>query len=871
MIPLAIALLAPAASPLPPAARAFVEAHCQDCHHAGDRPGGFDAEALLAAPDSADARLRWARAFDRAKSGEMPPAKKPRPPQTQADAALGELSKWLTDADAAARGPHGRAVARRLSRLEFENALRDLLELPGLDVRDALPEDGRAGGYARNAAALDVSPALLARYGEAIDKALGMATAQTSVPPETERRTIYPNQQYDHQVLMSGGDAVMLKDYKYDPRYPVPNGTGKYPEKQFAFGGKYTDLGDATRQGVFREPATVGLTRCIDESFQSRFAFSPIHPGRYRVTVSAWNYWWDKGAVKPAPRPGAVGVYLGGRLLGHFGAPSLRATESGTEVWLDPKPRDVFKVNPASLWNVHVYFSQGQAAAYSGPGVAIDWLKVEGPIHDEWPPPSHRRLFGGLRVAPLESLPAGAPRPVRKPPQQTAHDALNGPGRIVFGTVVSDDPAADSRKLLAAFLPRAFRRPVPADEVETFARLADQRRAEGACLEDAQKSAYRAALLSPDFLFRRESPGKLGDFALATRLSGFLWNGVPDDELLALAAAGRLGDSAILRQQTERLLNDPRSERFVADFLDQWLDLRDFDATTPDKALYPEWSPYLADAVRREPSEFFKAVLRGRAAHDLADTGFMVVNQRLAEHYGVPHGGGPNFVAVGVGDSGRGGLLGMAAIHKITANGTTTSPVKRGAWVLRKLLGTPPNPPPPDIPAVEPDVRGATTIREQLSRHRDNAACAGCHARMDPPGFALEAFDPIGTRRTRYRSVEKGDRPNLEGLFRSHLTPEGKFNDRYHVGFRDALPVDASGATTDGKAFKDFAEYRAILAADRRGLARNLVNQFVAYATGAPVTFADRPAVERVLDAVPSFEVRGLLHATVQSELFRSK
>ncbi|OWK35336.1 hypothetical protein FRUB_09497 [Fimbriiglobus ruber] len=746
----------------------------------------------------------WVRVYDRVRAGEMPPPKKPRPAKADADAFLAAVATGVTARERERYRVDGRATVRRLNRGEFENTLRDLLDLPWLRVQDLLPDDGRAGGYTKSAAALDVSPVLLAKYADAIDKALEAATAKYAVPPELERKTLYANHQYDFKVLMSGGDAVMLTpDKTYDAtRFPMPSATdagGKYPGGQWSFGGKYKGLGEAEKGGAFKEPSTVGMTRTFGEAFGGRFDFAPLHPGRYRIGVSAWSYWWDKGEVKPAPRTGAVGVYCGSRVIGFFDAPSLTPTWSETEVDLEPTIDNSLRAAGASFLDAHVYFSQGQVKGYSGPGVAIDKLFVEGPLYDEWPPPSHRHLFGTLPVVPVTKLPAASPRPKREVPQQHTRGASNGPGRLVPGTTVSDDPAADARRLLGAFLPRAFRRPVAAAEVERYAVVADARTRDGACFEDALKAAYKIALLSPDFLFLNEPAGKLDGYAVAARLSYFLWNSCPDDALLAAAKAGRLADPAGLKAAADRLLADPKANRFHQDFLDQWLDLRDFDATSPDKQLYPDFQPNLEDAMRREPAEFFREVVRhDMAATHLFATSVNVVNQRLAEHYGIPGVAGTRFRRVDVDPKvlPRGGLLTTAAVCKVTANGTTTSPVKRGAWVMKKVLGTPPQAPPPDVPAVEPDVKGATTIREQLAKHRENPGCASCHAKFDPPGFALESYDPIGGWRDFYRATEGKKAPDFARIFRSYLSPDG--NSSTTPGSATAAPSTRAGNSPMG-------------------------------------------------------------------------
>ena len=867
------------AAEVPGDVKSFFEKHCLECHDAQSKKGGLDLSVPQANLADLPTYLRWVRIHDRIESGEMPPKESPRPKAEELAPALGWLNRTLADEVTNRRGKNGRSVVRRMNRAEFENTLRDLLDVPWIEVQELLPEDGRADGYTKTAAALDVSPVLLAKYSEAIDKALMAAVAKWSVPPEVERRTLYANHQYDYKVLMSGGDAIMLTpEMKYDDsRFPMPSATnadGNYPNGKWQFGGKYKGLGEAEKDGAFKEGSTVGMTRTFGESFNGRFNYAPVHPGRYQIAISAWSYWWDKGEVKPSPRSGTVGVYCGSRLLGFVDAPSLKPTYTEINVDLEPKDESPLRAAGASFLDSHVYFSQGQINAYSGAGVAIDKLIVTGPLYDEWPPASHRRLFGNLPVVPFHKLPPDLPKPERPKTFPQARGTINGPGRLVPGMTVSVDSAADARQLLSVFLPRAFRRPVADAEIQRYAAIADARAKQGVSFEEAMLAAYRTALLSPDFLFLNEPTGQLDGFAVATRLSYFLWNSTPDDELLAAAKAGALNDPKGLRTATERLLNDPKADRFFQDFPDQWLDLRDFDLTSPDKHLYPEFQPYLEDAMRREPREFFKYVVRNRfTASQLLSTSVNIVSQRLAEHYGISGVDGTRFRRIDVDQSKntRGGLLTMAAVCKVTANGTTTSPVKRGAWVMKKILGQPPLPPPPDVPAVEPDVKGATTIREQLAKHRNDAACASCHARFDPPGFALESFDVIGGWRDFYRATEGKKAPEFSRIFRAYLTPENEFKN--HVNFRDGQPVDPSGELIDGRKFAELREYQAVLVGDTKSFSRNLANQLVLYATGAPVEFADRPAVDEILKGSGGAnpQVTELVHQIVQSSLFLKK
>jgi hypothetical protein len=401
-------------------------------------------------------------------------------------------------------------------------------------------------------------------------------------------------------------------------------------------------------------------------------------------------------------------------------------------------------------------------------------------------------------------------------------------------------------------------------EVSRYVGLVNSQLKGKVSFEEAMRTAYKAALCSTDFLFLKEKVGALDDWALASRLSYLLWNSMPDRTLYDLAGKGTLKEPATLRDQVERMLRDPRAERFIADFLDQWLDLRDIEFTTPDKKLYPEFDPFLRDSMVGESRAFFRELLQNDlGARNIVASDFLMLNSRLAHHYRIAGVSGAELRKVPVpANSHRGGFLTQASVLRVTANGTVTSPVKRGAWVMKQILGQPPAPPPPDVPAVEPDIRGTVTIREQLAKHRNDATCAACHAKIDPPGFALESFDVIGGWRERYRSLgEQGD------------VPDPAKTGRPRVPYLWAHAVDASGETAEGKAFKDFEDFRMILLQDERVLARNLARQMTIYATGAPISFADRDAIELVLDrARPSnYGVRSLLHELVQSALFCKK
>ena len=770
-------------------------------------------------------------------------------PSARAVAAILVVACGVVPRPAAAAPPGtdagtSRAALRRLTRIEHEHTLRDLLALPGLEVRALLPEDGRAAGSDKAAAALDVSHVHVAGWYAAAETALVAATASQPLPPKPVRETLLPGAQEFFKFALLEGDAVFLRDGAYD-HDALPVVREALPHK----------LPHYEQSGLFPYRHSVGVFRrqAVDDHFALFFTgFSPIRAGRYRLRLSVWGFQWDKGRLLPRAAPEAVSLHADERLIGYFDAPSLEPTVHAIETWLEPGERILFTAT--SLPAARVYRMPGRAAEYVGPGVAIDWLEVEGPIAESWPPESHRRVFGDLPLLPVSARGERAPR--RAPHLQRHPGALprsEEPGKP--WAVTPSDAPADAKRILSSFLSRAYRRPATAGEIAVATALVAQRTKRGDPFEEAVRAACTAALCSPEFLFVGGPPGTLDEWRLASRLSYFLWDSMPDDGLFELARRRQLGRPEVLRAQVERMLDDPRHGRFVAHFTDEWLDLRSLGATLPDATLYPGFDRQLLDGMRDEARAFFAELLRDDAPiESLVRTGFAMLDQRLARHYfppdgvvgGTPvRGVGPRRVALPP-DSGRGGLLGLAAVHTATANGTFTSPVKRGTWVLRALLAEPPDPPPAGVPAVDPDVRGAVSLREQLARHTADAACAACHRTIDPPGFALECFDAVGARRDRYTVV--GD-----------------------AGVTDAGPsIDTSCTLADGTRCASYEDYRDALASRPRRLAEALVRHLVLHATGEPATAADDGEVGRILDAAAGngYGVRSLVLALVESPLF---
>ena len=406
-----------------------------------------------------------------------------------------------------------------------------------------------------------------------------------------------------------------------------------------------------------------------------------------------------------------------------------------------------------------------------------------------------------------------------------------------------------AKKIVTTLARRAFRRSVTsADITPLLAFYAEGRKAGD--FDSGIQSALEAMLVSPDFLFRIEREPRqqthvyrLKDVELASRLSFFLWSSLPDDELLTLAEQGKLKDAAVLQQQVQRMLDDPKSQAFVNNFGGQWLHLRNLETTTPDPELFPTFDEGLRHAFRRETELFFESVLReNRSVFDLLDANYTFLNQRLAEHYGVPGVYGSQFRRVALHDANRGGLLGQGSILTVTSYPNRTSVVQRGKWILENLLGAPPPPPPPDIPDLKPHGKDGRllSMREQMDLHRANPICASCHARMDPIGFALENYDGIG----RWRTKDAG------------------------------LVIDASGKLPNGTKFTGPGELKKILLTGHRDeFVATVTEKLLTYALGRGVEYYDLPTVRNIMreTAPDNYRLSSLIGAIVKSTPFQMR
>ncbi len=885
-----------------PAATAFFDQYCGECHYE-DMQAGLDLSALTFQPGNRDNFATWVRVIDRVTAGEMPPKKKERPAPQDLARFASALSSSLTAAEREATVRDGRAIQRRLNSYEYENALRDLLNVPWAQVKDKLPHDGEAWRFNKSGEALDVSFVQMERYLSAADYAMRQAMAAAFERPETSVRKIYARdaigQRYRPSENGTLSDRLM---------FPVLDSHAQ-PEVR---AGRAPNSSPDTRE---RE-AVGKVSSIFSDAGQYGWGFNAPVAGRYRIRLKGYSVWVSGGGIgrwfyegqgaEKAPvywlpvwhRPNADEIWRGrnNEAIGIYARSSGQTRPVGVmDFTPDPSVGEIevqlaggesIQSDAMRLFRTRVNGTDEQyvnplATPEGMPGYAVQWLEVTGPLDDARASSGYARLFGDLpmrrvaagekggvpleTVAPYNAPPVGGPAP--------GSFGAGGPGGFfrnpisnVMVEVVSQDPRQDAERLLREFIQQAYRRPVTEAEAQRFLGLFKREFELGSGFARSMLTAYTGVLVSPGFVFIEEKPGKLDDWALATRLSLFLWNSTPDAALRARAERGELRKPGVLRQETERLLKDPKSRRFVDAFTDYWLDLRKIDDTSPSATIYNDYEldEPLKQAAMDETRLFFAELLRADLpARHVVASDFTYLNERLAGHYGIPGVKGAAMRRVALPrNSDRGGLMTMASVLKITANGTTTSPVLRGHWITERILGMETRPPPPSVKAVEPDIRGAVTIRQQLAKHRDNPSCASCHVKMDPAGFALESYDVMGARRDRYRAVAENVKP-VSGF---GLNGQA-------FAFHYGLPVDAAGELPDGRSFADVLAFKRLILTDEESIARNVAKQLVTFATGAPIRYSDRAELERILQRARSrqYGIRTLVEEIISSELFQSK
>ncbi|HUG91769.1 MAG TPA: DUF1592 domain-containing protein [Planctomycetaceae bacterium] len=766
------------------AVRAFLSAHCYDCHQGADAEAGLDLAALSADLSDAATGKRWVRIHDRVRDGEMPPPDAAELDGRQIAGFVATAGEWLRANQRARDAELGRVRARRLTRREVERSLQDLL---GIDIplADQLPEDARSAGFTTVADGQSMSHFQLERHLAVVDAALD----------EALRRALSPEDRYEHDF-------------------------------------KAREVARRSERRRTREPEMIDGQAVVWSS-------GLIFYGRIPATTAPEDGWYRfrvrVSALKPPPGGGVWSTVRSGLCVSS--APLLpwiaafEATQEPKDVefeaWL-PK-RHMLEIRPGDTTLKKARFAGGQVGNGEGepqnvPGIAIEGITMQrfhrGPDDDG----VRRLLFGDLEVT-TESR-SGTLSPV------------------------SETPHEDAVRLLEGFARRAFRRPVTSGELAGYTAIARAALDEGEEFAAALRVGYRAILCSPRFLYLTEAPGRLDGHALASRLSYMLTGSTPDERLIELAEAGRLQDAATIRDEVERLLSGGGGRRFVEDFAAEWLDLDQIDFTEPDRKLFPAFDAIVQNSMVAETHTYLETMLRENlSVAQLVASDFTFLNSRLARFYEIDGVAGDGLQRVALRpEHRRGGVLTQGAILKVTANGTNTSPVIRGVWICERLLGEEIPPPPENVPAIEPDIRGARTIRELLAKHRSQDSCASCHVKIDPPGFALENFDPAGQWRDHYLQLDGGRRGR---------------------GPR----VDAGYVMPDGREFHSVDEFRALIAAEPRKLARTVAEKLLIFGTGAPISFADRQAVDRIVEqaADDDYGLRSIVHAVVTSPVFLSK
>jgi len=720
------------------------------------------------------------------------------PPPDADSVPSNQLKPFLATVAVALNEAHKAEKGTVLRRLNRREYENTMNDLFGtrVEMANLLPEDGLSHEFDNVGAALGMSMVHLRQYLAAADAVIDAATAKTANRPP--EKTITASYAETRE-----GEKFIGQLWK------------KLPDGAVVF---FTRLGYPT-----------GMLRGTEVQ----------PPGRYRIRVTGYAYQSDEPITF---RLGGTSFLRGARKLTYDYGELPPGKPTTVKFTVTIPERYMVEIDPWGIDTGNYNLRKQGAEGYTGPGLAIQKVELTGPLLESYPSRGHQLLYADF--------------------ERNAVNIKHWQREHNF-ELKSDNPVRAARTTLERIANHAFRRPVRPGELDRYIKLFESELAAGADLEPALRTAVAALFCSPDFLYLNEPEGRLDDHALATRLAYFLTRTAPDAELRQAADAGKLTDHPEeLLAQTRRLLNDPRHERFLTDFCDAWLNLRDIEFTSPDQQLFPEFDQYLQFSMLAETREFVGKLIRENLpVVNVVRSDFAMLNERLAEHYELSAVDGPDIRPVRIpADSPRGGLLSQASVLKVSANGTNTSPVVRGVWVLERILGQPPQPPPPGIPGIEPDIRGATTLRDLLARHRDLDSCRGCHAKIDPPGFAMECFNPIGGYRDRFRSLGEGERVSRQVAGR---------NVRYRLG----PAVDASGELPDGTRFSGFLEYRDQLADDPRTLAQSLTTKLMIFATGREMGFSDRPIIANILAKTEAndYRVRDLIEQIVLSDVFLNK
>ena len=800
--------------------KAFLQQYCLKCHGPDKQKADRRFDVLPATIKDFRQQEQWQEIVDQLNLGEMPPEDEEQPSQEERLAAVKTMTETIAGAREKFSGVGRHTTLRRLNKTEYRQTVSDLLGLDtsGWNPSADFPADVLVKGFDNDGDGLVTSGLLLEKYFPAAEEAIARATKFSSRP---ESKSYIQKSPFYFQGKESKGlpKLFQVDRFRFVPKTPYTDLYGRYfrgghlgfvslhrmggmPQS-----GKYTirvkasavtrthsygNVLDDFRNGdplvmefasVDRKGSTtVGIGNVTKSVSLTSFELTDAKPQWFE-----WTGYLEKGYEPEVRfRNGTTAAKRLVRLL-------LNKADQFPEFKPFAKMRDA---GNGGLERWH-----GTLQAYQGPRLRVWEIQVEGPHVEEWPPKGHAILYGDLRPENLE-------------PKNVENQLIK-------------------------FAKLAFRRPPMGGELEPILDMVQAKLGEGLSPLQSLQLGFQTILSAPGFLYLEEGEGELDDYALASRLSYFLWSSMPDAELFELAKQGTLTNQNTLVKQVNRMLADPKGERFVGNFTRVWLELDNIGKMPPSKEFVSFYRDNLESAMREETNRLFKHVLHENLPPvELLAASYSFLNRELAEHYGMSGLEGNHFRRVSLPDNARGGILGHGSFLTASANGVDTSPVVRGIYVMNKLLDYTPPPPPEDVPAIEPDVRGATTLREQLVKHRADATCAQCHNKIDPAGFALENYDAIGAWRDQY------DRK---------------------------LKVDSSGKLPNGQTFASNAEFRKLVVAQDETFTRCLTKKLLTYAIGRQLNSSDRPSIDKISKEMAHKDkgLRDLIQAVVASESFR--
>ncbi len=835
----------------------FLQSHCFKCHGPEKQKADRRYDLLSHPIEDDEELLLFQDILDQLNLGEMPPEEEPRPDPNEVKEVVAWLTNAIADAQNKRESKNSETVLRRLNRREYLHTISDLfgLKIDAFDPTEGFPSDQEVHHLDNQGHALVTSGFLMDQYLKAADLVVEKALNTLDLP--TSRKWIQ-NGNFEQGEFTGFISSVQKREFIDEPLKSMSWGmkgmTGTMSQEQLAKRRNYlTEKFEATLHDVENIPTHIRLyehprtqRHMGSYAYMSELSEGVPHDGYYFFAFDATGMnrvppYEKKFAGTRTDEPFRLAVVPGNSEVGplhlpqplepelaHFELVDGKRKKYHARIWLNrgQTPRLIFQngSHHARIANIEaakfLREKRGLPAFISGndnlvyglqhaklPHVRIHHLFLNGPVIEDWPTPTQREILGGDTFKPMSV-----------------------------------------RFKLSDLLERVYRRPVTEKQVDAIHRVYLARTHKGIDSWQAFKDSIKASLCSPHFIYLQEQPNpetnKIDQFSIASRLSYFLWSSMPDRELLSLAKKGQLSNAATMRAQIKRMLLDSKSDRFVDGFLDAWLTLDSLGTTPPDHQRFKEYYiDHLAPAMRKETHVFFRHILDNNLpSSEFLTAPYTFVNSALARLYDLPvvKSDFPNpssFIKVSTHGQPRGGLLGHSSIHTVTANGVDTSPIIRGVWLLENILGTPPPPPPPDIEPIEPDIRGSTTIRDQMEKHRSDPTCAECHRKIDPLGFALENFDAIGRFRTTYERRKT---------------------------------IDASGVLPGGKKFNDLSEFMRNFRNEHKKFTRALTNKLMEYSLGRQMGITDRPEIDRILKQVEKEKLglRDLLVAIVESELF---